>query len=81
MVGNLSYFATEAQIYDFFNCAGEVKRVVMGLDKFQKNPCGFCFVEYVPRSILSTHTFLMSLSLCGSMTSLQIVPDSRLCVV
>jgi len=45
-VGNLSYFTTEAQIYDFFNRAGEVKRVVMGLDKFQKTPCGFCFVEY-----------------------------------
>jgi len=44
-VGNLSYFTTEAQIYDLFNRAGEVKRVVMGLDKFQKTPCGFCFVE------------------------------------
>ena len=25
----------------------QVKRVIMGLDKFQKTPCGFCFVEYV----------------------------------
>lgn len=26
--------------------AGDVKRVVMGLDRFKKTPCGFCFVEY-----------------------------------
>jgi len=25
---------------------GEIKRIVMGLDRFQKTPCGFCFVEY-----------------------------------
>ena len=25
---------------------GEVKRLVMGLDRFHKTPCGFCFVEY-----------------------------------
>lgn len=29
--------------------AGEVKRVVMGLDRFKKTPCGFCFVEYFTR--------------------------------
>jgi nuclear cap-binding protein subunit 2 len=23
-----------------------VKRIIMGLDRFQKTPCGFCFVEY-----------------------------------
>ena len=25
---------------------GEIKRLVMGLDRFHKTPCGFCFVEY-----------------------------------
>ena len=25
---------------------GEIKRIMMGLDRFQKTPCGFCFVEY-----------------------------------
>ncbi|MFG1588290.1 hypothetical protein ACDT12_13570 [Staphylococcus aureus] len=29
--------------------AGGVRRVVMGLDKFRKTPCGFCFVEYYER--------------------------------
>ena len=26
--------------------ARQVKRVVMGLDRVQKTPCGFCFVEF-----------------------------------
>jgi len=45
-VGNLSFFTTEEQIYELFSRCGPVKRVVMGLNKFDKTPCGFCFVEY-----------------------------------
>lgn len=29
-----------------FSRCGEIKRLVMGLDRFNKTPCGFCFVEY-----------------------------------
>ena len=29
-----------------FKRCGEIKRLVMGLDRFHKTPCGFCFVEY-----------------------------------
>ncbi|KAI1854699.1 hypothetical protein JX265_002337 [Neoarthrinium moseri] len=45
-VGNLSFYTTEEQVYDLFSRCGEVKRLIMGLDRFQKTPCGFCFVEY-----------------------------------
>ncbi|EGO57905.1 hypothetical protein NEUTE1DRAFT_146404 [Neurospora tetrasperma FGSC 2508] len=38
-VGNL-------QVYELFSKCGEIKRLVMGLDRLQKTPCGFCFVEY-----------------------------------
>lgn len=44
-VGNLSYFTTEEQIYELFSKCGDLKRIVMGLDKYKKTPCGFCFVE------------------------------------
>lgn len=44
-VGNLSFFTTEEQIYELFSRAGEVKRIIMGLDRNLKTPCGFCFVE------------------------------------
>ncbi len=45
-IGNLSFYTTEEQLYEFFGRAGEVKRIIMGLDRHAKTPCGFCFVEY-----------------------------------
>lgn len=45
-VGNLSFFTTEEQIYEVFSKVGDVKRIVMGLDKHSMTPCGFCFVVY-----------------------------------
>jgi nuclear cap-binding protein subunit 2 len=45
-VGNLSFYTTEDQIYELFSKAGEVVKVVMGLNRFKKSPCGFCFVEF-----------------------------------
>ncbi|KAK8049991.1 hypothetical protein PG994_011721 [Apiospora phragmitis] len=45
-VGNLSFYTTEEQVYDLFSKCGEIKRLIMGLDRFNKTPCGFCFVEY-----------------------------------
>ena len=45
-VGNLSFYCTENQIYELFSMCGDVKRVIMGLDRVEKTPCGFCFIEY-----------------------------------
>jgi nuclear cap-binding protein subunit 2 len=41
-----SFFTTEEQVYELFSKCGEIKRLIMGLDRFHKTPCGFCFVEY-----------------------------------
>lgn len=49
-VGNLSFYTTEEQIYELFSICGEVKRIIMGLDREKKTPCGFCFVEYYRHS-------------------------------
>lgn len=35
------------KVYELFGRAGDVRRVIMGLDRFKKTPCGFCFVEFV----------------------------------
>ncbi|KAH9946062.1 RNA-binding domain-containing protein [Epithele typhae] len=51
-VGNLSFYTTEEQIYEIFSkCTntedgGGIKRIIMGLDRNTRTPCGFCFVEY-----------------------------------
>lgn len=50
-VGNLSFHTSEEQLYEVFGHVGEVKRIVMGLDRIRKTPCGFCFVEYGTSSI------------------------------
>ncbi|KAJ6636114.1 Nuclear cap-binding protein subunit 2 [Pseudolycoriella hygida] len=49
-VGNLSFYTTEEQIYELFSRCGDIRRIVMGLDKFKKTPCGFCFIEYYVRT-------------------------------
>ncbi len=46
-VGNLSFYTTEDQIYELFSRCAEVSKVVMGLNRFKKSPCGFCFVEFL----------------------------------
>ena len=48
-VGNLSFYTTEEQIYELFSKCGEVKRIIMGLNKKSLTPCGFCFAEYYSR--------------------------------
>jgi len=59
-VGNLSFYTTEEQMYELFSRVtnvtggGGIKRIIMGLDRNTKTPCGFAFVEYVPLSCLLT---------------------------
>lgn len=48
-LGNLSFFTTEEQIHALFSKTGEIKRIIMGLDRLKKTPCGFGFVEYYTR--------------------------------
>ncbi|XP_059081058.1 nuclear cap-binding protein subunit 2-like [Tigriopus californicus] len=48
-VGNMSFYTTEEQLYELFGKCGDVKRIVMGLDKFKRTPCGFCFIEFYNR--------------------------------
>ncbi|PNW77467.1 hypothetical protein CHLRE_10g437850v5 [Chlamydomonas reinhardtii] len=48
-VGNLAFTTREEQLYDVFGRVGHIKRIVMGLDKVQKTPCGFAFAIYYTR--------------------------------
>ncbi|KAI3793635.1 hypothetical protein L1987_36255 [Smallanthus sonchifolius] len=40
-IGNMSFYTTEEQLYELFSRAGEIKKIVMGLDKNTKTPCGY----------------------------------------
>ncbi|XP_015493760.2 nuclear cap-binding protein subunit 2 isoform X3 [Parus major] len=52
-VGNLSFYTTEEQIHELFGKSGDIKKVIMGLDKVKKTACGFCFVEYLTSALNS----------------------------
>ena len=42
----MTYIGKWLQLLITLSRCGEIKRLVMGLDRFNKTPCGFCFVEY-----------------------------------
>ena len=48
-VGNLAFSTRTRHVHQHFSYLGPVKKVVMGLDRLKKTPCGFCFVEYDER--------------------------------
>lgn len=74
-VGNLSFFTREEQIHHFFSTIGPVKRVIMGLHRVEKTPCGFCFVEYSRRSdALNSVFFLNGAKLDGRKIRIDLDP-------
>ena len=44
-VGNLSFYTAQDSIYELFSRAGEVVKIILGIDN-DGNTCGFCFVIY-----------------------------------
>lgn len=48
-VGNLAFSTRSNNILSHFSLIGNVRKIHMGLDRFRKTPCGFCFVEYYRR--------------------------------
>jgi nuclear cap-binding protein subunit 2 len=48
-IGNLAFSTRSCHVRSHFGLIGHVKSVQMGLDRFLKAPCGFCFVEYLHR--------------------------------
>lgn len=48
-IGNLAFTTSDFQLYELFSKAGDIKRLIMGLDATKKTPCGFCFVSYFTR--------------------------------
>ena len=49
-IGNLSCATTESQIHEIFSRVGKITKLIMGLNKFTLQPCGFCFIRYASNS-------------------------------
>lgn len=76
-VGNLSFYTTEEQIYALFSKCGEIKRIIMGLDRVSKTPCGFCFVEYAPLPMHAERVFRSCSIVCATPRSLPLLVVTR----
>jgi nuclear cap-binding protein subunit 2 len=74
-VGNLSFYTTEDQIIKFFSTIAPVKRVIMGLNRQNKTPCGFCFVDYYTHEdAVSAVHFLNGSKLDGRVVRIDLDP-------
>jgi nuclear cap-binding protein subunit 2 len=49
-VGNLAFVTTDSQLHALFSRAGNIERIIMGLNANTKTPCGFAFVLYSLRT-------------------------------
>jgi nuclear cap-binding protein subunit 2 len=49
-VGNLAFRTVSRHVRAHFKQVGPIARVIMGVDRVKKTPCGFCFVEYLYRA-------------------------------
>ncbi len=47
----MAFTTREEQLYDVFGRVGPIMRIVMGLDKGAKTPCGFAFAIYYTRKV------------------------------
>ena len=45
-VGNIAFHTSESMLQSLFSTVGPVHRVILGLNRVTKKPCGFGFVEY-----------------------------------
>jgi nuclear cap-binding protein subunit 2 len=42
----LSFYTKEEELWELFYKIGLIKRIIMGLHRYEFTPCGFCFIEF-----------------------------------
>ncbi|EZG66769.1 putative nuclear cap-binding protein [Gregarina niphandrodes] len=58
-IGNLPFDITEEQLFEHFSRAGNIIRLVIGLNQKERSGCGFAFVQYANHQQASfAHTLL-----------------------
>ena len=77
-VGNLSYLTKEEQIWTLFSYIGKLKRVIMGIHRYNLTPCGFCFLEFHTHldTKMSLH-FLSGYKLDGRILRIDLDPGFK----
>lgn len=74
-VGMLSFETTEERIDELFSKLGFIKQIIMGLDRFTGNYCGFCFVIYHdPQDAVNAVKYLNGTKLDGRQIQIDLDP-------
>mmetsp|Transcript_5648 Transcript_5648/g.8770 ORF Transcript_5648/g.8770 Transcript_5648/m.8770 type:complete len:238 (-) Transcript_5648:1156-1869(-) len=77
-IGGLSYYTTEEQIYTLMSKCGLVDRIIMGLHRLDRKPCGFCFVVFRHRqSVIMAESLLTGVRFDGKTIKVEIDPGFR----
>ena len=72
-IGNLAFSTRSSHLYALFSMIGPVSTVIMGLDRNQKTPCGFAFVEYARRNdALQAVSYLSGTKLDGRVIRVEL---------
>ena len=72
-IGNLSFSTRVSHLKALFSTVGSVKSINMGMDRYQKTPCGFAFVEYSTRAdALDAVAFLSGSKLDGKVIRVEL---------
>lgn len=64
-VANLEETVEEEKIWALFGMCGEIKRVIMGINRCTQLPCGFCFVEFCEKKSVDEAKNLRGVMLGG----------------
>lgn len=48
-IGNLAFVTIDAQLHALFSRCGPIERIIMGLNRTTKQPCGFAFIIFMLR--------------------------------
>jgi nuclear cap-binding protein subunit 2 len=72
-VGNLNFTTHSIQVRQHFSIIGTVLKIIMGIDRYKKIPCGFCFVIYMQRQhALNAVSLLSGTKLDGSIIRVEL---------
>ena len=71
-VGNLAENVVEERLWAIFGLCGEIKRVIMGVNRSTLYPCGFAFVEFYSNAHAKKACTLNGIRLSGKYIKVDI---------
>lgn len=71
-IGNLSTKVEEERLWAIFSLCGEIKRVIMGINRSTLYPCGFAFLEFYECEVARSACLFNGIRLSGKYIKVDI---------